>query len=140
MKGIVASLTFSVRDGTHRKPANQLGVVRQRVAAGQLDGLDWFAAYEGHSAMFGLEILGWGWFLGLAMLIAAPVFSGGRLESWLRWLMVGYGVLGLISAAAFLVESPLTAVGFAAWGLVLYIITGLLAVYFRNQDTDPIRR
>jgi hypothetical protein len=118
----------------------QLGVVRQRVSAGNLNGLDWFAAYSGHSAMFGMEILGWGWFLGLAMLIAAPVFSGGRLQSWLRWLMLTYGVLGLISAVAFLVESPLTAVGFAAWGVVLYVITGLLAVYFRNQDTGRIRR
>jgi hypothetical protein len=117
----------------------QLGVVRQRIAAGELDGADWFLPYAGHSAMFGLEILGWGWFLGIAMLAAAPVFSGDRLQSWLRWLMVAYGVLGLTSAIAFLLESPLTAIGFAAWGLVLYDITGLLMVFFRKQDTGPMR-
>lgn len=109
----------------------QLGVVRQSIASGNIDGLTWFLPYDGHSVMFGLEILGWGWFLGLAMLLAAPLFSEGRLQRWLRWLMVSYGVLGIISAVSYLAGSPLAAIGFVAWGLVLFIITGLLTVYFR---------
>jgi len=111
----------------------QLGVVRQSLAAGSPpEGIDWFLAYGGRSVMFGLEILGWGWFLGLALLFAAPLFSHGRLERWLRGLLILYGVLGLVCAVAFLLASPLSVIGFAAWGFVLFIITALLAVYFRR--------
>jgi O-antigen/teichoic acid export membrane protein len=38
----------------------------------------------------------------------------------------------LICAAAFLVASPLVLIGFFAWGVVLVIITALLAAYFRR--------
>ena len=42
----------------------QLGAVRQSVAAGAASGIEWFLPYGEHSVMFGLEMLGWGWFLG----------------------------------------------------------------------------
>jgi hypothetical protein len=82
--------------------------------------------------MFGFEIMGWGWFLSLALLSVVPLFGASRLERWLRALCALYGLLGLISAAAFLLESPLVSVGFAAWGLLLFIITALLAVLFKR--------
>ena len=106
----------------------QLGVVRLSSQAGLNSGIEWFLAYGDNSVMLGLEMMGWGWFLGLAMLAAAPLFS----SPWLRWLMVAYGVMGLICAAAFLVASPLVLIGFFAWGVVLVIITALLAAYFRR--------
>jgi hypothetical protein len=68
----------------------------------------------------------------LALLLAAPIFSIGKLQGWIRWLMVTYGVLGIISAIGYLAASPISAIGFVAWGLVLFIITGLLMVYFRQ--------
>jgi hypothetical protein len=111
----------------------QLGVVRQSLASGNVNGLNWFLPYEGQSVMFGLEMLGWGWFLGLAMLLAAPLFSEGRLHHWLRGLMIAYGVLGLTSAVAYLIGSPLASIGFIAWGVILFLITGLLTVYFRQN-------
>ncbi|WP_424358873.1 hypothetical protein [Methanocella sp. MCL-LM] len=110
----------------------QLGVLRQRAGLGIAEGIEWFLPYGSHSIMLGLEIMGWGWFLGLALLIAASIFSGGALQAWLRWSMVLYGVLGLISAIAFLMASPLSAIGFIAWGPILFIITGLLAIHFRQ--------
>ena len=113
---------------------SQLGVVQQILATGTTAGIEWFLPYGEHSIMFGLELLGWGWFLGLAMLFAAPLFSNGKLELWLRWLLVLYAVLGLVCALAFLLNSPLSVIGFAAWGLVLYIITALMAVYFRRAE------
>ena len=112
----------------------QLGVVRESIASGNVQGVDWFLAYGNHSILFGLEMLGWAWFLGLAMLFAAPVFSRGRLQRWLRALMIVYGVVGLSSASAFLLASPLAVVGFIGWGLILYIITGLLALFFRRAQ------
>jgi hypothetical protein len=111
----------------------QLGVVRQSIAAGATNGIEWFEPYGEHSVMFGLEMLGWGWFLGLAMLFAAPLFSGGRLQSGLCWLSVLYAVLALVSAIAYLLASPLAAIGFVAWGFVLFLISTLLAIYFRQS-------
>jgi len=129
--GLAFTVLFAISVSINR--FTQLGVVRQSVASGNVEGLNWFLPYADHSVMFGLEMLGWGWFLGLAMLIAAPIFSGGRLQLWLRWLMVSYGVLGLISAVSYLIGSPLASIGFVAWGLILFIITGLLTVYFKKH-------
>jgi hypothetical protein len=115
---------------------SQLGVVQQAHAAGLNDGLGWFQAYGDYSIMLGLEYLGWAWFLGLAMLCAAPLFSVGRLENWIRWLMLLYSGLALLSAIGFLLSSWLSLLGFAAWGLVLVIITGLLAAFFYTGEKN----
>jgi hypothetical protein len=109
----------------------QLGVVRQSLAQGGAAGIDWFLPYGDHSVMLGLEMLGWDWFLGLGLIFAAPLFSGDRVQSWLRGLLLGDGVLCLVAAVGFLLGSPLSLIGFFAWGLVLFIITALMAVYFK---------
>lgn len=112
---------------------SQLGVVRQAASVGRVEGISWFLAYGDYSIMLGLEYLGWAWFLGLAMLCAAPLFSNGNTEKWIRYLMVLYGVLGLVSAVGFLIGSWLSVLGFAAWGVVLVIIGGLLVRYFSKK-------
>lgn len=101
-----------------------------RMAAADAPGIDWFLPYGERSVMLGLEIAGWGWFLGLALLAAAPLFVGR-----LRVLCVLYAVLGIVAAIAFLLQSPLSTVGFVAWGFVLFLITGLLAFRFRAAPT-----
>jgi hypothetical protein len=126
------TLLFAISVSINR--FTQLGVVRQSIAAGTTEGLNWFLPYGDHSIMFGLEMMGWGWFLGLALLAAAPIFSKGKLQGWIKWLLVVYGVLGIISSAGFLAASPISAIGFIAWGLILFIITGLLMVYFRRVE------
>jgi hypothetical protein len=103
-----------------------------RLAPAGDPGLAWFLPYGERSAMLGLEITGWGWFLGLAMLAAAPLFGG-----WLRRLCLLYAVLGLLAAVGYLLASPLSAVGFVAWGFVLFLITGRLAVHFRSGVVAP---
>lgn len=82
------------------------------------------------------EYLGWAWFLGIGMLCVSPLFSGGRLESWIRWLMLLYGGTALVSAMGFLLGNWIALLGFAAWGLVLVIITGLLTLYFRRGERN----
>lgn len=111
---------------------SQLGTVRLAQAAGTTDSIHWFQAYGDFSIMLGMEYLGWAWFLGLGLLCAAPLFTGGRLERWLRGLMLLYAAMALVSAVGFLLGSWLSLIGFAAWGFVLVIITGLLAAYFRR--------
>ena len=113
----------------------QLGMVRNSVLTGETSGLERFLPYDSHSAMFALEMLGWAFFLGLAALFLAPVFSHGKIGQWIRWLFVSYGILGLISALGYLFNSPVSAIGFVAWGFVLYWITGLLALLFKRAGT-----
>jgi hypothetical protein len=125
------TLLFAISVSINR--FTQLGAVWQNIAAGRTEGLHWFLPYGDNSAMLGLEMMGWGWFLGLALIFAAPIFSRGSVQSWIKWLMALYGVLGIISSTGFLAASPVSVIGFFAWGLVLYIITGLLTVYFRRN-------
>ncbi len=126
------TLLFAISVSINR--FSQLGVVQQSLALGNTSGIEWFLPYGEHSILLGLEFMGWGWFLGLALLAAAPLFSQGRLQIWLRGLLILYGAIGLVSAIAFLAGSSLAAIGFAGWGLVLVVITALLAVFFRRGD------
>lgn len=110
----------------------QLGVVRQSLTLGETEGITWFLAYGERSIMFALEMLGWGWFLGLVLLFATPIFTAPGYQCWLRWLLLLYGVLALVSAVAHLLASPLVTVGFVAWGFILFLVTGLLVVHFQQ--------
>jgi hypothetical protein len=38
----------------------------------------------------------------------------------------------LVSSIAYLLASPVSVVGFVAWGLILNIITALMAVHFKQ--------
>ena len=133
LSSLAFTLLFAISVSINR--FTQLGAVRQNIAAGTTEGIHWFLPYGDNSAMLGLEMMGWGWFLGLALLFAVPIFSQGRLQGWIKWLMVLYGVLGIISSIGYLAASPISAIGFIAWGLVLFIITGLLMVYFRRAES-----
>ncbi len=113
---------------------SQLGVVRQGMNAGNVEGLSRFLAYGDYSVMLGIEYLGWAWFLGIAMLFAAFPFRRGRLERWLRWSMLVYGILSLVSSVGFLLGNWLSMLAFAAWGIVLFIISGLLVFFFLRQS------
>ena len=109
----------------------QLTIVRQSLAAGDVADLRRFLPYDPRSAMFALEILGWGFFLGLAALCLVPVLHGPGLHAWIARLMGLYGVLGLVCALGLVLDSPVVAVGFLAWGGVLPLAAGLIALVSR---------
>ncbi|HEX5825432.1 MAG TPA: hypothetical protein VFY18_13320 [Candidatus Limnocylindrales bacterium] len=109
----------------------QLTIVRQSVAAGDVSDLRRFLPYDPRSAMFALEILGWGFFFGLAALCLVPILRGPGLRVWIARLMGLYGLLGLICALGLVLDSPVVAVGFLAWGGVLPLAAGLIAVVAR---------
>ena len=119
----------------------QLTVVQQAPAGADTPDLARFVPYSTESVMFALEMLGWGFFIALAALFVAPLFSGGRLQLTIRVILVAFGVLSLVSVAGFVSETPLTAVGFVAWGPLLLALAVLLAVYFsrrRQASTTPV--
>jgi hypothetical protein len=109
----------------------QLTIVRQSVAAGDVGDLRRFLPYDPRSAMFALEILGWAFFFGLAALFLVPVLRGPGLRTWIARLFGLYGLLGLACAAGLMLDSPVVAVGFLAWGGVLPLAAGLIAVVSR---------
>jgi hypothetical protein len=130
---ILFSATTSINRWVH------LTVVRQSLAANVTQGLDWFTPYGQHSIMFALEMLGYGWFLGFALVSLAPVFGGRstRLARSLFWAFLISGSLCLIGALGKLTEiSALLMVGMAGWALGLGLISVLLAVWFCRLDKN----
>ncbi len=115
----------------------QLTIVRQSVAAGDVADLRRFLPYDPRSAMFALEILGWGFFFGLAALCLVPVFRGPGLRVWIARLMGLYALLSLVCALGLVLDSPVVAVGFLAWGGVLPLAAGLIAVVSRPGARQP---
>lgn len=115
----------------------QLTIVRQSTAAGDTTDLRRFMPYDPRSAMFALEILGWGFFLGLAALCLVPVLRGPGVRTWIARLFGLYGVLGLACAVGLVLDSPFTSVGFLAWGGVLPLGASLIAVVFRPGAQSP---
>ena len=112
----------------------QLSVVRLSLLEGNMEGLSRFLPYEPRSAMFALEMTGWGAFLGLALLFMAFTVKNKGLGKYIRYTFLLYSLLGIASAIAFVADSPLSVIGFAAWGLILYIGTGLCAISFIKFD------
>ena len=110
----------------------QLTVVQQAPAGANTPDLARFVPYTTESVMFALEMLGWGFFIALAALFVAPLFSRGLLQLTIRWTFIAFGALSLISVVGFVSDTPLTAVGFIAWGPLLLALAVLLAVFFRT--------
>jgi len=72
-------------------------------------------------------------YMSLAVFLTAPLFAGGRLNSWVRGIAIasGPGALGVL--VSYVVYSgPLTLLGIGAFIVPVYAI--LLAIYFRRAQ------
>jgi hypothetical protein len=115
-----------------------LTVVRQSMDMGITDGLNWFMPYGWPSIMAAMEVLAWGFFLGLAFLFLAPTFRKGKLELAIFWTLIISGILALVAVLGQVMNSViLNMLGIIAWGPGLIILFSLLASWFRN--TKPIQ-
>ena len=74
---------------------------------GALTGLEQFVEWNPSSAISASGLLAWTFFWGLALLFVAPIFSGGRLERWLRYTFLICGGCGILGAVGFLFENRL---------------------------------
>ena len=115
-----------------------LTVVRQSLASGDTDGLQWFLPYGWPSVMLALEFLAWGLFFGLACLCLAPVFTKGKLERARFWILIATGCLSLAAALGQLIGangltfSPFTLAGTLGWGPGLTAATILMVIWFKK--------
>jgi uncharacterized membrane protein (DUF441 family) len=116
----------------------QMTVVRQSVLAGQLEGMAPLIQLNPASPMFALVILSWGLFQGLASLAIAPIFDSGKLENALRWLLVVYGLNGLMGTAGCLMGNPGILVAFLAiTNIVQPFLVVAFALLFHRLDKKP---
>ena len=113
-----------------------LTVVRQSLGARDVPGLQWFLPYTWPSVMLAIEILAWGFFLGLACLSLAPVFRTGPFARGLFWALLATGVLALCAALGQIVGSvALSFAGLAGWGPGLTTVSVLMALRFDRAGT-----
>jgi len=109
-------------------------VVRQSIAMGIMDGLNWFMPYGWPSIMAAMEVLAWGFFLGLAFLFLAPVFHTGKLELAIFWTLILSGIFSLIAVLGQVMNSvALNILGIIAWGPGLLVLFTLLSFWFKNR-------
>jgi hypothetical protein len=113
----------------------QFAVVIPSLQAGEIEGLSLFTQYNPHGLFIAGEALGY-LTLSTALLFAAPVFAGGRIERTIRWLFVVGFVLAVAALVAFwLVGGDLVAFEVAVlsinW-LVLIASGALLSLMFRR--------
>ncbi len=95
-------------------------------------------AFKWPSVVYALDILAWDVFFALSMLFAAPVFRGGRLAGWIRWLMIASGALALAGLSGVLTgDMQLRNIGIIGYVGVFLPVAALLAVLFHR--TAPVR-
>jgi hypothetical protein len=117
-----------------------LTVVKQSLASGISDGLQWFLPYGWPSVMLALEFLAWGFFFGLACLCLSPVFTNGRLERAIFWALIATGTLSIFAGVGQVIGSndqalnPFTFAGIMGWGPGLTTVALLLVFWFRKES------
>jgi hypothetical protein len=77
----------------------QLVVVRRTASETVADVFRFYASDDRLTLMFAADMLAWDFFFGFALLFAAPVFRGDRLQSTIRTALIVCGILCLAGTA-----------------------------------------
>jgi hypothetical protein len=110
----------------------QMTIVFPFTLSGQAEKVEFLRLVGGTnipSFMYGVDALGYS-LMSIAMLFAAPVFVGRRLERWVRWSLITNGML----TPALLLQLNFPTFSIAAfWAITFPIATALLAVLFKRK-------
>jgi hypothetical protein len=112
----------------------QLTVVRLSIVNKETDGLAMFVMGNPHSIFWALANAYV--FMNLAMLFVAPIFHGGRLERWTRWLFLANGASVVVSIFVVVVDSPAIylLVSLVPWCVIFSLATALVATLFKRIE------
>jgi hypothetical protein len=98
-----------------------------------------FFEFKWPSVVYALDILAWDVFFPLSMLFASVLFSGSRLNEWIRWLMVASAILalgGLSGVAAN--DMQLRNIGIVGYVGVFLVVDVLLGVLFYREAPQAV--
>lgn len=86
------------------------------------------------SMMFVIESLGY-FFMGLATLFVAPLFSSSKTENLIKWLFVTNGILGVLTPIGYSLNLPLEIMfgGLIVWDIIMPVSIGSLAYLFKRK-------
>ena len=105
--------------------------VSRQPAFAELSSMPLFLSFTWPSVSYALDILAWDVFFALAVLFAAPVFSGDRLAASIRVLMIASGVLSLAGLSGVVVgDMRLRNVGILGYVGAFPVAVLLLAILF----------
>lgn len=113
-------------------------IVRESIEKGYTEGLAWFVIGSPHSITNAVEGIGYG-FMGLSTFFAGFAFAGGRLERWIKRLLVINGVAGFSSVAL----TPVISMAIAWVSLIIWCITFpvafvLVAAMFKKRNNPSL--
>jgi hypothetical protein len=112
-------------------------IVSRQSAFARFSWMPLFLSFTWPSVPYALDILAWDVFFALAVLFAAPVFSGNRLAGSIRALMITSGVLSLAGlSGVFLGDMRLRSIGIVGYAGVFPIATVLLAILFYRASPN----
>jgi hypothetical protein len=90
-----------------------------------------FLSFKWPSVAYALDILAWDFFFALSMFFAAPVFSGSRLATSIRVLMITSGALALAGLSGVVAgDMQLRNIGIVGYVVVFLVVAGLLGLLF----------
>jgi hypothetical protein len=123
--GLLAGLTCSIHF--------VILTVSHQIASADLTRSVLFLSFKWPSVAYALDIVAWDVFFGLAMLFAAPVFSGRRLARSIRILMFTSGVLALAGLSGVVVrDMQLRMLGVIGYAAIFPVVALLLAILFKR--------
>ena len=113
----------------------QLTFVQQGLLSHETAGVWQFAAPNPHSFFWTFAALGYG-FMGIALLCAAPVFSG-KSEHSIKWLFIANGIVGIVFLLVMQLDVfAVNILSSFVWGVLFLIAAALVAKKFRNLQTS----
>lgn len=130
--GIAFTLIYAVMASINY--ITQLTVVRLSILNKETEGLAMFVMGNSHSIFWALASAYV--FMNLAMLFAAPVFDGGKLERSIRWLFYANGASAVVTIYGVLADSPQIYLmgSLMPWCVIFSWATILLAVMFKRAE------
>jgi hypothetical protein len=112
----------------------QLTLVPKMVQGGDATTLALLDIHNVDSLMYAVEHLAWGLFYGLATIFMALAIEGGKIETWIRRLLIVGGVMSILFIPGRLIGNQvLIDLGYYAAGVLLPITTTLMTIRFRRN-------
>jgi hypothetical protein len=120
----------------------QLSAVRLAVAQDTIVGLEQIVQANPISAVAAINVLGWSLFFGLTSLFAAPLFTGSRLQNFIRVCLFLNGAMCLLGGLGYVLDNKALVfftLNFGMGGAVLGFSFGLAILFQRAERNADLK-